>query len=105
MHRCTTVHIIRLFRGFEWDEEKARDNLRKHGVDFADATAVLEDDWALTMRDDTSPVDEERFLTLGGDSLGRVIVVAYTWRGARIRLFSARPATARERRHYQGKRR
>ena len=43
--RCTIVHIIRLFRGFEWDEDKARDNLRKHGLDFADATAVLEDEW------------------------------------------------------------
>jgi uncharacterized DUF497 family protein len=99
------VHIIRLFRGFEWDEDKARDNLRKHGLDFADATAVLEDEWALTMRDETSGAAEERFLTLGADALGRVIVVAYTWRGARIRLFSARRATAGERRQYQGKRR
>jgi uncharacterized protein len=89
------VHIIRLFRGFEWDEDKARDNLRKHGLDFADATAVLEDEWALTMRDETSGVDEERFLTLGAEALGRVIVVAYTWRGARIgcsRLDGPQPA-------------
>ena len=49
--RCTSVHIIRLFRGFEWDEDKARHNLRKHGLDFADATAVLEDEWALTPSD------------------------------------------------------
>ena len=41
MRRCTIVHIIRLFRGFEWDEDKARDNLRKHGLDFADATGIL----------------------------------------------------------------
>ena len=46
------MHIIRLFRGFELDEDKARDTLRKHGLDFADATAVLEDEWALTMRDE-----------------------------------------------------
>ena len=51
LRRCTSVHIIGLFRGFEWDEDKARDNLRKHGLDFADATAVLEDEWALTPSD------------------------------------------------------
>lgn len=99
------MHIIRLFRGFEWDEDKARENVRKHGLDFADATAALEDEWALTMRDETPDVDEERFLTLGADTLGRVIVVAYTWRWARIRLFSARRATAGERRQYREKRR
>lgn len=92
-------------RGFEWDQEKARANLEKHGVDFADATAVLHDERAITMRDDLSAVGETRFLTLGRDSLGRILVVAFTWRGAKARLISARKATAGERREYGGGRR
>ena len=86
--------------GFEWDALKARANLREHGVDFADATAAFEDEHALTMRDELTAVDEQRFLTLGRDALRRILVVAYTWRGDRIRLFSARRAGAGERRQY-----
>jgi len=86
---------------FEWDRDKAISNRRKHGVDFADAVAAFEDERALTMLDQLSAVDEQRFLTLGRDTLGRVLVVAYTWRGDRIRLFSARRATPAERRRYR----
>lgn len=85
---------------FVWDPAKARSNLRKHGIDFADAVAALEDERALTVRDELTAVDEQRFLTAGRDARGRVIVVAYTWRGSSIRIFSARRATPRERRHY-----
>ena len=88
---------------FEWDPRKASTNRRKHGVDFADATAVLEDEQALTVRDEISAVDEPRFLTLGRDTLGRLLVVAYTWRGERVRIVSARRATAAERRQYRGR--
>lgn len=88
------------FGGFEWDSLKARANLRKHGVDFADAVAVFEDEHALTMRDELTAVDEQRFLTVGRDALHRILVLAYTWRGDRIRLFSARRAGAGERRRY-----
>ena len=87
-------------RGFEWDSAKARANLKKHCVDFADAVAVFEDDRAITRPDDLTAVDEQRFLTLGRDARGRVVIVAYTWRGAAIRIFSAREATPRERRAY-----
>jgi hypothetical protein len=90
---------------FEWDGRKAMGNRRKHGVDFADATAVFEDEQALTVRDEISAVDEPRFLTMGRDALARVLVVAYTWRGDRIRLISARRATPGERRQYRGNRR
>lgn len=89
--------------GFEWDEVKARANLRKHGVDFADATAVFEDEWAITVKDVITAVDEQRYLTIGSDALRRVLVVAYTWRGSRIRVVSARRASPAERRQYQGK--
>ena len=85
---------------YEWDPAKARQNLRKHGVDFADAVTVLEDEAALTIRDPFSE-QEQRWITLGMDALGRLLVVVYTWRGDRIRLISARLATPRERRQYE----
>ena len=84
---------------YEWAEEKAAANLRKHGVDFADAALVLEDELALTLRD--LHTEEERFVTLGKDPSGRLLVVAYTWRGERIRLISAREMTSKERRQYE----
>jgi len=84
---------------FEWDLEKARRNRGKHGVAFADAVTVLEDELALTIRDSLSG-SEERFITVGSDLLGRVLVVVYTWRESRARLISARQATRRERRQY-----
>jgi len=86
--------------GYEWDPAKARRNLRKHGVDFADAVTVLEDEAALTIRDPFSE-QEQRWITLGMDALGRLLVVVYTWRRDRIRLISARPAAPRERRQYE----
>lgn len=85
---------------FEWDAKKAASNLRNHGVDFSDAVGVLFDDLALTVEDDRS--DERRFVTLGADTLGRIPVVVYTWRSDAIRLVSARKATRRERRQYEG---
>jgi uncharacterized DUF497 family protein len=87
----------------EWDRDKARLNLQKHRVDFADAATALDDEMAITIPDDDP--DEQRFVTLACDALGRVLVLTYTWRGPRIRLISARPATRRERRQYEGKRR
>ena len=84
----------------EWDPRKAADNLRKHGVDFADAGTVLHDEQAITIPGDSSD-DEDRFVTLGMDALGRVLVVVYTWREDRPRLISARKATRLERRQYE----
>ncbi len=83
---------------FEWDPRKAASNFRKHGIRFADAVAVLEDDRAMTQRDDDA--EEERWVTVGMDALGRTLVVAYTWRGKHIRIISARQATPNESRHY-----
>jgi uncharacterized DUF497 family protein len=86
----------------QWDAEKAAANRRKHGVDFADAATALTDELALTLSDDDP--DEERFVTIGLDALGRLLVVAYTWRGDDVRLMSARKATAYERRQYEKRR-
>ena len=82
----------------EWDPRKAAANLKKHGVDFADAATVLHDDQAITIRDDEA--DEERYVTIGMDALGNVLVVVYAWRGERPRLISARKATPQERGQY-----
>ena len=84
---------------FEWDPRKAASNLRKHGIDFADAATVLDDALALTIPEDHA--SEDRFVTMGTDALGRLRVVVYTWRGGRVRLISARRATPRERRQYE----
>jgi hypothetical protein len=86
----------------EWDPKKAAANLRKHGIDFADAATVLHDDFAMTVLDDDS--SEERFVTVGSDALGRVLVVIFTWRASRIRLISSRRATAREKARYEERR-
>ena len=85
----------------EWDPEKARENLAKHGVSFADAAIALEDEAALTMRED-STASEQRFVAMGLDPLGRVLVVVYTYRGENVRIISARKAGRRERIRYEG---
>ena len=75
---------------FEWDPNKAASNLRTHGVRFAEAAVVLEDDAALSMRDDRS--HEERFVAPGMDSLGRILVVVTQFAGPESELFRrARP--------------
>jgi len=84
----------------EWDADKANSNLHKHAVDFADAALVLEDEFAVTTQD-PYPREENRFITVGRDPGGRVLVVVYTWREETIRLISARKATPRERRQYE----
>ena len=83
----------------EWDARKARLNVLKHGVQFADAVLVLEDDNALTTMEQAAD-GEERCVTLGVDALGRILVVVYTWRKNRLRIISARPATPGERERY-----
>jgi uncharacterized DUF497 family protein len=85
---------------YEWDPAKARANAAKHGVRFADAIAALEDDRAVTIRDPFHD-DEERWITIGRDAFGRVLVAVYTWRGEDIRLISARPASRLEQSQYE----
>ena len=94
MHSCAyTIAMV------EWDPRKAVANVAKHGVDFADAATVLQDELAVTVADDDH--DEDRFVTLGQDALGRLLVVVYTWPGEEPRLISARKAEPRERRQYE----
>lgn len=83
----------------EWDFQKALSNLKKHGIAFSDAISALEDEYALTIEDDYPR--ERRFITLGMDAFGRLLVVVYMYRSDVIRLISARRATAREKRMYE----
>ena len=83
----------------EFDPAKARSNLRKHGVSFAHAEQALRDDIAFTMEDSDAP-GEQRFVTLGMDALGRLLVVVHTQRGERTRVISARKASSGEARRY-----
>src|SRR5260221_14433281 len=79
---------------FQWDPAKARAHLRKHRVDFADAAPAFEDPRALT-QDDPHP-REERFVTLGIDALGRILVVCWASRDEEYRIISARRANRAE---------
>ena len=91
--------------GFEWDEEgKAGINFRKHGVRMPEAILVFDDPYAITIADEESDPNEQRFITLGMGALGRLLVVVYTWRGEDIRIISARPAEAHEREEYEAER-
>jgi uncharacterized DUF497 family protein len=68
-------------------------------VHFGDAVAALEDERAVTIRDSWSD-EEERWITLRQDGLGRLLVVVYSWPDENVLLISARLATHRERRVY-----
>ena len=83
-----------------WDPVKAAANLRKHGIRFSDAEAVLSDPGGLTI-EDSGAVGEQRFVSVGSDVSGRIVVVVYTHRRGHIRLISARLATRKERRAYE----
>jgi len=86
---------------FEWDNRKADLNFRVHGVSFREATTVLADPLSITISDPDHSSTEMRFIDIGLSHLGRLLVVSYTERGSRIRLISARLATAYERRQYE----
>ena len=83
----------------EFDPAKAKANLQKHRVSFAHAEQALRDPMALTIEDPDAE-REQRFITLGMDALGRVLVVVHTPRGDRTRLISARKASKGESEQY-----
>lgn len=85
---------------FEWDPAKARSNLTKHGVSFSDVETTFYDQHAISMPDPGASA-EERFVLVGMDALGTIVVVVYTYRGDSIRIISARRATKSERNSYE----
>lgn len=84
---------------FEFDPVKAHSNLLKHRVSFSDAEQALRDGQAITL-EDPDVLGEQRFLTLGMDSLGRILVVCHTQREERTRIISARKASKNEAKNY-----
>ena len=85
----------------EWDSTKARRNLRKHGVSFEEATTLFTDPLSSTIEDPLHSEDEDRFVIIGQSIQGRILVVVHTDRGDKIRIISARVATASERKQYE----
>ncbi len=84
----------------EFDPEKNAANIAKHGVSLADGDGVLLDPLAVSI-EDSAALDELRWITVGANSLGSLMVVVWTERGEEIRLISVRPATPKERRAYE----
>ena len=84
----------------EFDPEKNAANIAKHGVSLADGDGVLLDPLAVTI-EDSAALDEQRWITVGANSLGLMMVVVWTERGEEIRLISAGPGTPKERRAYE----
>ena len=89
---------------FEWDDRKAAANLARHGVGFSEARRAFDDPYAFEIEDRRGSYGEDRYVLLG--MVGqRLLAVAHTLRGERIRIISARPAEAFERRLYHERKR
>jgi len=86
---------------YEWDPEKARANLRKHGVSFEEAATVFLDPLAITFPDPDHSDEEAREITIGLTAKHRVMFISHCWRGDRTRIISARRATRKERKQYE----
>ena len=86
---------------FEWDPEKAKKNQRKHRVRFKDAATVFGDPAGITVFDPDHSEDEERSITIGCSTAGRLLMVAHTDRGAKVRIISARDVSDVEREAYE----
>jgi uncharacterized DUF497 family protein len=89
------------FGDFEWDEDKARSNLEKHGVSFEEASSVFLDPYFLATDDPTEP---DRFIALGFSRLARLLFVVHLERGEKVRIISARRASRAERKSYEQRR-
>lgn len=85
---------------FEWDEQKAASNRRKHGVSFDEAATAFGDPFSLTIDDPGHSDEEDRFVLIGESFRRRLLVVVHTTRGDNLRLISARLAKPSERRTY-----
>ena len=86
---------------FEWDNQKAAANLKKHGVSFEEASTIFRDLLAATGADPDHSLGEQRWITFGISDHGRLLVVAHADQNDRIRIISARPATKIEQKIYE----
>ncbi len=87
-----------VYGDFEWDDRKAADNARRHGVTFEEASSVFDDPGALDAPDIEDP---SRFVLIGYSVRSRVLFVVSAMRGERIRIISARKASPAQRRAYE----
>jgi len=93
--------MARILHGdFEWDEAKARLNLKHHGVSFEEATSVFDDPLGVPYIDEEHSREESRYVILGESNQRRLLIVAYAQR-ERIRIVSARKMAASELRTYE----
>ena len=86
---------------FEWDENKARQNLSKHGVSFEEAKTIFDDPLYIDFYDPDHSDNEQRYLIVGQSNRGRILILSYTERVNRMRLISAREVTPKERKAYE----
>jgi len=88
---------------FEWDEEKAIENFRKHGVSFVEGSQVFHDPLSLTLSDPDHSDGESRMVIIGESREHRILVVGYVERGEHIRIINARKAVPKEKRSYMNR--
>ena len=86
---------------FEWDKEKSKTNLKKHGVSFEEASTVFDDLFNIDLYDPKHSESEHRFIVVGQSSEERFLIVSYAERNDKIRIISARELTPKERRDYE----
>ena len=86
---------------FEWDEEKAKENFRKHKVSFEEAKTIFADPFLMTFPDPEHSNNEQRYLNIGICSKGLIFVLVHTEREGNIRIINCRKATTNERRAYE----
>lgn len=85
----------------DWDPDKAKSNLAKHGVSFEEASYALDDTLGATSIDPDHSVGEMRYITFGMSNMGRLLVVSHTDDGVYVRIISARTVTKHERLMYE----
>ncbi len=86
---------------FEWNQDKALTNLRKHAISFPEATTVFDDSLSVTFPDPDHSIGENRYVMIGMSRSGQLLVVCHTDRENYTRIISARRATRQERRFYE----
>lgn len=98
---CVVNNLYYNIMKFEWDRDKEKRNIKKHSVSFDEAVTVFYDPLSATFTDPDHSIEENRFITVGYSSQGRIFVVSHTERGNAVRIISARPATVLERKRHE----
>ena len=86
---------------FEWDQNKAKKNIRIHGISFDEASTAFRDSLSLTIYDPLHSDEEDRFVLIGNSYKNRLLVVVHSERGDNIRIISARKTNKNERKYYE----